>query len=64
MRVLDPVQIPTLPSRGGNRNEKRPGVERNPHPGEGVPYGVVVLSVKVSVFEYDPVRRASVVPMS
>src|SRR4051812_24029633 len=28
------------------------------------PYGVVVLSVNVSVFEYDPVRSASLAPMS
>ncbi len=27
-------------------------------------YGVVVLSVKVSVLLYEPVRRASVAPMS
>ena len=30
----------------------------------GVPYGVVVLSVNVSVLLYDPVRRASLAAMS
>ena len=41
-----------------------PGCGAKSTPGRRVPYGVVVLSVKVSVLLYDPVRRASPAAMS